>query len=179
MRWNKQQGGILEQRERGRGNTNMILPWIGMLVVQKCEHHRSCEHTSREAHYVDIHISDTRKVRIAQNGILQCDNISMETIGAGHNRHAPCAAVANLGNTKWCKKPEKVLKPWYICMGTYLIVLDESFHMNIHMTWLGYFSFFCILVHWTKVTSASEGIGGLERPNNSKSLVPSIRGNLI
>ena len=38
--------------------------------------------------------------------------------------------VANLANTKWCRKPEKWLKPWH--MGTHLRVLmiSESFPMN-------------------------------------------------
>ena len=43
--------------------------------------------------------------------------------------------VANLTNTKRFKKPLKLLKPCQ--MGTHLIVLDEGFHMNTQMTWLG------------------------------------------
>ena len=34
--------------------------------------------------------------------------------------------VANLAITKWCKKPEKLLKPWQ--MGIHLRVLKESYH---------------------------------------------------
>ena len=40
--------------------------------------------------------------------------------------------VTNLANTKWCRKPEKWLKPWH--MGTHLRVLSESFPMNTNMT---------------------------------------------
>ena len=40
--------------------------------------------------------------------------------------------VANLANTKWCKKPEKRLKPWH--MGTHLRVLSESYPINTNMT---------------------------------------------
>ena len=32
--------------------------------------------------------------------------------------------VANLANTKWYKKPEKLMKPWH--MGTHLRVLSKS-----------------------------------------------------
>ena len=42
--------------------------------------------------------------------------------------------VANLVNTKWCKKPEKYLKPWH--MGTHLRVL-----MNTNMTRFRWFSY--------------------------------------
>ena len=40
--------------------------------------------------------------------------------------------VANLANTKRCKKHEKLLKPWQ--MGTHLRVLGESFQMNTKTT---------------------------------------------
>ena len=40
--------------------------------------------------------------------------------------------VTNLANTKWCRKPEKLLKPWH--MGTHLKVLSESFPINTNMT---------------------------------------------
>ena len=46
--------------------------------------------------------------------------------------------VATLDKTKWCKKPEKLLKPWQ--MGTHLIVLSKSFQMNTNTTGLGYLS---------------------------------------
>ena len=46
--------------------------------------------------------------------------------------------VANLPNTKWCKKSEKWPKPWQ--MGTHLRVLSESFPMNTNMTGFGWFS---------------------------------------
>ena len=45
--------------------------------------------------------------------------------------------VANLTNTKKCKKPEKLLKPWQ--MGTHLRVLSESFPMNTNMTGFQWF----------------------------------------
>ena len=38
----------------------------------------------------------------------------------------------NLANTKWCKIPEKWLKPWH--MGPHLRVLSESYLMNTNMT---------------------------------------------
>ena len=46
--------------------------------------------------------------------------------------------VANLANTKWCKKPEKWLKPWQ--MGTQMRELNESFQMNTNMTGFRWFS---------------------------------------
>ena len=52
--------------------------------------------------------------------------------------------VANLANTKWCKTREIWLKPWH--MGIHMRVLSESYPMNT------------ILVLWTKVASALEGI---------------------
>ena len=39
--------------------------------------------------------------------------------------------VANLANTKWCKKPVKWPKPWQ--MGTHMKVLGESFPMNTNI----------------------------------------------
>ena len=49
------------------------------------------------------------------------------------------------------------MKPWH--MGTNLRELSESFPMNTYMT--GYRYFFqklCVLVLWTKVASALEGL---------------------
>ena len=46
--------------------------------------------------------------------------------------------VANLVITKWCKTPEKCLKPWH--MGTHLSVLSESYSMNTTMTRFRWFS---------------------------------------
>ena len=40
--------------------------------------------------------------------------------------------VANLANTKWCKKPVKWLKPWH--MGTHLRELSEGYPINTNMT---------------------------------------------
>ena len=40
--------------------------------------------------------------------------------------------VANLANTKWCKKTRKWLKPWH--MGTHLRVLSKSYPMNTNMS---------------------------------------------
>ena len=45
--------------------------------------------------------------------------------------------VDNFANTKRCKKPEKLLKPWQ--MGTYLRVLGESFQMNTKTTGFQWF----------------------------------------
>ena len=50
--------------------------------------------------------------------------------------------VANLANTKWCKKTGKWLKSWY--MGTHLRVLGKSYPMP-----------------WTKEASALEGLNYL------------------
>ena len=69
----------------------------------------------------------------------------------------PMLLVANLSNTKMCKNPEKLLKPWH--MGTHLIVLCESFLMNTNKTGFQWFSkIFSILVLWTKIASALEGL---------------------
>ena len=46
--------------------------------------------------------------------------------------------VANLVITKWCKNPEKWLKPWH--KSTHLRVLGESYLMNTHMTGFRWFS---------------------------------------
>ena len=65
--------------------------------------------------------------------------------------------VANLVNTKWCKKTEKRLKPWH--MGTHLRVLSESYPMYTNMTGFRWFSKnLCILVLWTKVAWALKGL---------------------
>ena len=72
--------------------------------------------------------------------------------------------VANLANTKSCKKPEKWLKPRH--MGTHLRVLSESYPMNTNMTvfrcflFLFFFKNLCFLaiVLCTKIASALEGL---------------------
>ena len=46
--------------------------------------------------------------------------------------------MGNFANTKWCKKPEKWLKPWH--MGTHMKVLRVSCPMNTSMTWFRWFS---------------------------------------
>ena len=40
----------------------------------------------------------------------------------------PMLLVANIANTKWCKKPANWLKPWHV--GTHLRVLSETYLMN-------------------------------------------------
>ena len=65
--------------------------------------------------------------------------------------------VANLANTKWCKKPEKWPKPWQ--MGTHMKVLGESFPMNTNMTgFRWFFENICVLVLWMKEASSLEGL---------------------
>ena len=66
--------------------------------------------------------------------------------------------VAHLANTKICKKTEKLLKPWQ--MGTHLRVLGESFQMNKYLDdrVSMVFQESCILVLWTKIVSALEGL---------------------
>ena len=74
--------------------------------------------------------------------------------------------VANLTHTKWCKKTEKWLKPWH--MGTHLRVLCESYPMNANMTGFRWFSKnLCILVLWTEVALALEGLRPWWYYNNS------------
>ena len=46
--------------------------------------------------------------------------------------------IATLANTKLCKNPEKLLKPWQ--MGTHLRVLSESYPKNTNMTGFRWFS---------------------------------------
>ena len=46
--------------------------------------------------------------------------------------------MANLANTKWCKKYEKWLKPLHTI--THMRVLGESFPISTNMTGLGGFS---------------------------------------
>ena len=65
--------------------------------------------------------------------------------------------VAYFDNIKWCKIPEKRPKPLHI--GTYLGVLSESYSMNTSMTGFIWFTItLCILMFWTKVASALEGL---------------------
>ena len=63
--------------------------------------------------------------------------------------------VANLADTKSCKKPEKW--PKLLQMGTHLRVLSESYPMSTNMTGFEYFFEFlkknCVLVLWMKVAS--------------------------
>ena len=63
--------------------------------------------------------------------------------------------VANLANTKCCKKPEKGLETWH--MGTHLRVLNESFAVNTYMTGFRWFSKSFTSLLWTQVASAVEG----------------------
>ena len=62
--------------------------------------------------------------------------------------------VANLANTKRCKKPEKSPKPWQ--MGTHLRVLGESFQMNTKMTG---FQMFSRILHSCALDESSLRIG--------------------
>ena len=63
--------------------------------------------------------------------------------------------VANLSNTKRCKKPKKWPKPWH--MGTHLRVLKKCFPMNTKMTGLKWFSYFFVNWTQTKVTQDQKG----------------------
>ena len=45
--------------------------------------------------------------------------------------------VAYLANTKWCRRPEKLLKPWH--MGTHPRVPSESSPINTNMTGFRWF----------------------------------------
>ena len=65
--------------------------------------------------------------------------------------------VANFPITKWCRKTEKVLKPWH--MGIHLRVHGETYLMNTNMPRFRWFSKnICIPVLWTKVASTLEGL---------------------
>ena len=46
--------------------------------------------------------------------------------------------MANLANTKWCKIPEKWLKPWH--MGAHLRLLSESYLLKTNMRGYKWFS---------------------------------------
>ena len=46
--------------------------------------------------------------------------------------------LAHFSYTKWCKKPEKLLKPWH--MGIHLKVLSKGYPMNTNMTGFSWFS---------------------------------------
>ena len=64
--------------------------------------------------------------------------------------------VANLANTKRCKKPDKLLKPWQ--MGTHLSVLGESFSNEYQDARVSmFFQESCIRLLLMKVVSALEG----------------------
>ena len=80
--------------------------------------------------------------------------------------------VANLAIIKWCKIPEKWLKPWH--MGTHLRVLSESYPMNINMIGFRWFSkVFGLALDWVKacekVTSDLGLIGGFSWALNFRS----------
>ena len=64
--------------------------------------------------------------------------------------------VANLANTKWCKNPEKWLKPWH--MGTHLRVLSKSYPMNYNTNVRG-FRCFSKIFAWFGRFSSSFSIG--------------------
>ena len=66
---------------------------------------------------------------------------------------------ATFDYTKLCKNPEKLLKTLH--MVTYLIVLGESFQMNTNMTGFSFFKNLCVMVLWTKVAPALEGLSPL------------------
>ena len=46
--------------------------------------------------------------------------------------------MVNLANTKWCKKPEKLLKPWH--MGTHLRAPSDKYPMKTNMIGFRWFS---------------------------------------
>ena len=65
--------------------------------------------------------------------------------------------VANLANTKLCKKVLKWLKLWH--MDTHLTLFSESFLLNTIMTGFAWLSKnLCFFVLWMKVASALEGL---------------------
>ena len=71
-----------------------------------------------------------------------------------------------MANTKLCKKPEKCLKPWH--MGTHLRVLNKSYLMNTNITGFRCFSKIAminVIVNWTKVASALEGLNIIVEPS--------------
>ena len=72
--------------------------------------------------------------------VLKVSNAALITQQASNNtrnsRLTLMLAVANLANTKWCKKTEKKL--WHI--GTHLRVFSESYLMDTNMTGFRWFS---------------------------------------
>ena len=60
--------------------------------------------------------------------------------------------VANLANTKWCRKPKKWLKPWH--MGTHLRVLGERQGLDGFQKYLRP----CALDEISYIASALEGL---------------------
>ena len=65
--------------------------------------------------------------------------------------------LANLANTKCCKKSEKRPKPCH--MGTHLRVLSKSYLMNTNMAVFRWFRKLCVLVLWTKKKFLTESFG--------------------
>ena len=63
--------------------------------------------------------------------------------------------AANVANEKWCKKPEKLLKPWH--MGYHLRVLNAGYPMNTNMT--GGFRWFSKIVASLCLAESSLSIG--------------------
>ena len=70
--------------------------------------------------------------------------------------------VANLVNTKWCKKPGKRLTPWH--MGTHLRVLSESYPTNTNMTGFRWFSKISAFLCFAK---SSLSMGRVKESSNS------------
>ena len=87
--------------------------------------------------------------------------------------------VANFANSKWCKKPEKWLKPWH--MRTHLRVLSESYQMNTNMTGFKCFSkiFVSLCFGWKKPLHSNLSFSKISQEqhkiNLSFSLFPSTR----
>ena len=81
----------------------------------------------------------------------------------------PMLLVANLANTKWCKKPEIWLKPWH--MGAHLRVPSKSYPMNTNTAGFKWFSKNFVIVLSTKVASALEGLIMLTAAKSSMTIL--------
>ena len=162
---------IWEYSARHPKNTNMTrLKWLSKLCVLVFQMRVASaleglivtflKFWSKMKHFLsrDDRILDKGSAYIEHSqGMISCSHEYMLVLNVQGLWLTLMLLVANLAITKWCKKPEKLLKPWQT--GTHLRVLSKSYqneyqHNRVSM----FFKKSWILVFWTKVASALEGL---------------------
>ena len=107
---------------------------------------RAVVYSARAAHSFSAVIKSMH-CNLADTNMMQNTREITEALSYGYssytkytnlNRVLPAAIFFYLANTKWCKTPEKLLKPRH--MGTHMRVLSESFLTNTNTTGLRWFT---------------------------------------